>query len=113
MQLNPALTKKLYAAFAHLYRGRHKPKYASSMCWGFECGDGWYQLLYDLSQELSRYMAEHPEVDFEVTQVKSKLGTLRFHISNMDAQTARMIEHAQERASVTCEISGNYCSVFW
>ncbi len=103
--LNPTLTANLYAAFPQLYRGRHKSKYESGMCWGFECGDGWYQVLYDLSQELSDYLAEHPELDFEVTRVKSKFGTLRFHLNYRDAQTERMIERAQQRADITCELN--------
>jgi hypothetical protein len=104
--LNPTLTAKLYAAFPKLYRGRHKSMDESSMCWGFQCGDGWYQVLYDLSQELSDYLLEHPEIDFEVTQVKSKFETLRFHISYRDVETERMIERAQQRARTTCEITG-------
>lgn len=106
MQLDPVLTEKLYAAFPHLYRGRHKSKHESSMCWGVECGDGWYQLLYDLSQELSDYLAENPALDFEATQAKSKFGILHFHLSHRDEATERMIELARQRASVTCEVTG-------
>ncbi|MHB9118957.1 MAG: hypothetical protein ACYC2R_11880 [Burkholderiales bacterium] len=106
MQLHPELTEKLYAAFPRLYRGRHNSLYESSMCWGFECGDGWYPLLYDLSSELSNYLAEHPELDFEVVQVKSKFGRLRFHLSGYDVVTEEIIELACQRASVTCEFTG-------
>lgn len=77
------------------------------MCWGFACGDGWYQILDDLSQELTNYLAEHPELDFEVVQVKSKFGTLRFHLNHRDAATEKMVELAQQRASTTCELTGN------
>ena len=94
MQLSPSLTEKLYAAFPHLYRGRHKSMYESSMCWGFECGDGWYQVLYDLSQELNDYLEKNPSVDFEVVQVKSKFGVLRFHLDYRDTKTEQMISAA-------------------
>lgn len=106
MQLNPGLAEKLYAAFPRLYRGRHKPMEESSMGWGFECGDGWYQVLADLSLELSDYQAEHPEIDLEVMQVKSKFGSLRFHLRGGDAETEKMIERAGQRAAVTCELTG-------
>jgi len=72
--MHPTPTEKLGAAFPHLYRGHHKSIYESSMCWGFACDDGCYQLLYDLNQELSNYLAEHPTTDFEGTQVKPKFG---------------------------------------
>lgn len=106
MQLDPILAEKLYATFPHLYRGHHKSKYESSMCWGFECGDGWYQLLYDLSLELSNYLAEHPELDFEVVQVKSKFGILHFHLNGSDTATGKMIVLARQRASDNCELTG-------
>lgn len=106
MQLNTELAEKLYTAFPCLYRGRHKPMEESSMCWGFECGEGWYPLLANLSLELSDYQAEHPEMDLEVVQVKSKFGSLRFHLSGGDAETEKMIERAGRRASITCELTG-------
>ncbi len=106
MQLDPMLTEKLYEDFPRLYRGHSKTPQESSMCWGFECGDGWYRLLHDLSAQLTAYMAEHPELDLEATQVKSKFGRLRFHLNEHDAAIEQMIETAQARADVTCEITG-------
>lgn len=106
MQLSTNLSEKLYAAFPLLYRNRHKPSDESSMTWGFECGDGWFQFLQDLSQKLSTYQAVHPELDFAVEQVKSKFGSLRFTLIGGDAATEEMIEAACQRASVTCELTG-------
>ncbi len=105
--MNLELTEKLYSAFPRLYRGHHKPPSESSMCWGFQCGDGWYQVLYNLSQELSDYQAAHPDLDIEATQVKSKFGILRVHLNYRDVTIEQMIEHAQHQASVTCELSGD------
>lgn len=76
------------------------------MSWGFCCDDGWYQLLHDLSQKLSNYLAEHPDVDFEVMQVKSKFGILHFSLNYHDAATTKMIELARQCASMTCELTG-------
>jgi len=101
------LTENLYAAFPQLYRGRHKPPSESSMCWGFECGDGWYQVLYDLSQELSKYQTAYPTLNLEVVQVKSKFGILRVHLNYRDAITEKLIELAQQRAGATCEQTGS------
>lgn len=106
MQLATELAEKLYATFPHLYRGRFKSAQESSMCWGFECGDGWYQLLHDLSAKLSCFLSEHPEVDFEAVQVKSKFGKLHFHLSNHDPSTEAIIEAARQLSSITCEFTG-------
>ena len=106
MQLHPELTENLYTSFPHLYCNRHKSMDERSMAWGFECGDGWFQLLFDLSQELIVYQAEHPELVLGVEQVKTKFGALRFNLSGGDATTEKMIEAVCQRASVTCELTG-------
>jgi hypothetical protein len=35
----------LCADFPELFRDRHAPMTKTAMCWGFECGDGWYTLI--------------------------------------------------------------------
>ncbi|GAC1607826.1 MAG: hypothetical protein NVS3B3_11340 [Aquirhabdus sp.] len=73
------------------------------MCRGFECGNGWYQIIYDLSQEISGYHDLYPEMYFEVTQVKSKLGSLRFYVRGGDAVVRKMISRATLKAEMTLE----------
>lgn len=46
------LENKLCKDFPLLYRGRKKSLQESLMGFGFECEDGWYELLYDLSSKL-------------------------------------------------------------
>ncbi|MDO8177676.1 MAG: hypothetical protein Q7T62_05465 [Undibacterium sp.] len=103
--MNAALTEKMYRAFPYLYRGRTKPQDESAMCYGFECGDGWYQILYDLSQELTGHMLLHPFLDLELMQVKSKFGTLRFHLNYSDSSTEEIISRARRRADLVCEVN--------
>ena len=59
------------------------------MCWGLKYNNGWYQLLYYLSGELSNFLAEHRKLKFEVAQVKSKLRNLRIYLSSSDAVTEK------------------------
>ncbi|MEQ1666960.1 MAG: hypothetical protein ABL868_00750 [Sulfuriferula sp.] len=106
MQLNQNLTEQLYLEFPCLYRSRHKTMYESGMCWGFQCGDGWFQILYDLSQKLSDYLIQHPAVDFEVTQVKSKLGFLHVGLSFHNEDLRKLIGLACQQAQITCELTG-------
>lgn len=105
--MNPELTAKLYVAFPHLYRGHTKNMEESSMCWGFQCGDGWYQLLFDLSQTLSDYTEAHPELDIEVVEVKSKFGDLRFSLGVHDEGLKALIDDARTRAATVCELTGS------
>lgn len=104
--MNAEFTNQLYAEFPYLYRGRTRPTDESSMHWGFECGDGWFLLIRELSRDLMLYLENHPELDLEVTQVKSKFGTFRFHVRGGDDGVRRLVLQAQERAGIICELSG-------
>ena len=105
--MNATLTEQLYQDFPVLYRGRTKSPIESSMCYGFVCDDGWYQVIYDLSRELTDYFSSRPELDVEVVQVKSKIGTLRFHLDYRDTFTEEIISRAAIRADLICEITGD------
>lgn len=105
--MNQILAENLYVAFPYIYRGRHKSKFESAMCWGIECGDGWYQILYDLSQQLEDHRAKHPALDFEVFQVKSKMGRLRFHLNwPVAVVVSDIVSSACSRADTICELCG-------
>lgn len=104
--MNNELTEKLYAEFPTLYRGHTKPPEQSSMCWGFECEDGWFMLIHDLSRELTDYLEKHPLLDLEVIQVKSKFGSFRYDVEGGDETTARLIDDARERSRHVCELTG-------
>lgn len=50
------LDKQLVEKYPLLYRDRHAPMTETAMCWGFCCGDGWYNLIDNLSYLLcSKY----------------------------------------------------------
>lgn len=49
---------------------------------GCECGDGWYELLYDLCTEITETYKKHDKpVDITVEQIKEKYGELCFYYS--------------------------------
>lgn len=106
--MNKELDQKLCSEFPSIFRDRHGDKTSTLMCWGFECGDGWYNIIrglclsltynYDTAKDLKldgRVMLEYtkyddPEFDsyfwhhngsgdVVATQVKEKFGTLRFY----------------------------------
>ena len=46
----------------------------------FECGDGWFNLLYDLSKKIQRLINEKKiSKDFRVIQIKEKFAFLRYY----------------------------------
>lgn len=80
---------------------------------GFECGIGWCDILRDLSIKIQShmkccpdYMGEDP-LQFYVTQVKEKYGTLRFYCENACEHMDVYIDEAEERSGKTCEECGD------
>lgn len=47
--MTPELDKKLCKRFPVLYQDRHSPMSSTCMCWDFDCGDGWFEILWQLS----------------------------------------------------------------
>lgn len=84
----------------------------SCMAWGVAVGDGWYDLIYKLCEDI---MALNPPENFKVAQVKEKFGGLRFYIAfcsenklseNM-SEIERLIDVAEEESFKICECCGS------
>lgn len=99
--MSPDLDKKLCTDFPYIFKDRHGKIMDTAMCWGFDCDDGWFQIIYDLCSKIS-------ELDDKVyaTQVKEKFGTLRFYINGGDELIYDLIDKADQQSGVTCEICG-------
>ena len=79
------------------------------MPFGFQCGDGWFNILWRLCVDLEPLVAELEKETgerFEVLQVKEKLGTLRFYVSHHADPIDERIAEAQGESSRTCEVCG-------
>lgn len=63
--MTPELDEKLCKDFPLLYKDRRSPMNRTAMCWGFDTGDGWYKLIYDLSAKLEPLIAALPDDDCE------------------------------------------------
>ena len=109
------LEKKLYKKFNKIFTQKEL-----SLRWGFECDDGWYELIYSLCEKIQAYIDEVKCQQVIATQVKEKFGSLRFYIAfdllneddviddiHYDAIQA-MINTASEESLKTCEATGGY-----
>jgi hypothetical protein len=101
--MTPEKTKKLFDDFPQFFKPE-RPLTESLMGFGFEHGDGWFNLVYQLCQDLTKLDAE-----FEVLQVKEKFGTLRFYTTGIrgDIDAAYgLIDKAEKESGTICEICG-------
>lgn len=77
--------------------------------YGFQCGDGWY----DIIDSLAEYIERQP-VDMQVVQVKEKFGMLRFYytITNSEDEGYSYmingaVQFAKEMSAYVCEECGD------
>ena len=81
--MDKKLQDKLYKKYPKIF-GQHKlPMTQTAMCWGLECGNGWYKLIDMLCSQLQWDIEHNKYPQMEATQVKEKFGTLRFYNSGV------------------------------
>lgn len=84
MNKNNNLEKETIADCKILYCNAGLQMTKTCMCWGWECGKGWWQVLRRLSCELEALnllVYDKWKVRIQADQVKEKFGTLRFYYS--------------------------------
>lgn len=72
--------------------------------WGLECGDGWFDLLWELCEKLEPIVQD---LDFQVQQVKEKFSGLRFYCTHSGlSEIEQLIAEAEDKSYKTCENCG-------
>lgn len=109
--MNEENTAALLRDFPRLYGNPDEKGSLMSMHWGFECGDGWYRLLHDLSSAIEEQAFKQgldPDSPSwpKASQVKEKFGTLRFYMGSRSEEMGELIDAASERSAHTCEFCG-------
>lgn len=73
----------------------------SLLAFGFECHSGWYPLILECADKLSR--TDNPP---RITQVKEKWGTLNINTTATTDKQSAIINDIERRSSHICEICG-------
>jgi len=93
---------KLFTDFSQLYEDDFMHER------GFECKDGWFDLIYDLSSSLQK---QENASEIRVSQVKQKMGHLVYRVKNLTDEINKIITQTQNKAKETCEMCGSDNSV--
>ena len=75
--------------------------------WGFECGDGWFDIINELCCLIEHELKYNKELSVKVVQVKEKFGGLRFYINGGNEKIYGMISLAEQLSTITCEVCGS------
>lgn len=95
--------------FPNLYRDRYGDMRTTAMMWGFSCSNGWFPLIWDLSEKLEAEILKLPEESRTfccASQVKEKYGGLRFYMTTQTEKMDAYISEAESLSCRTCEICG-------
>ena len=99
-------TNELYERFPHLYRERTAPLESSKMAWGFQCENGWYKILYEMSTKIDKISVEGAYAPAITEVSRNKDGTLYVETRNLTPPVADIVTGATEQSRLTCE----YCA---
>ena len=99
------LQDKIYKEFYPIFEDRHKPMSETCMCWGLCVGDGWFDLLWKLCEDIKKALTPEEWKKFRVHQVKQKFAGLRFY-SDYHTEIEDIIRVAEEASYETCEACG-------
>jgi hypothetical protein len=113
------LDKLLCEKYPKMMVNRNKNMQETCMCWGFECGDGWFNILDQLMSNIQHHIdwnnqnfdkgyKQYKQVaQVTLDQVKEKFGTLRFYYTGGDDIIDGMVRMAESMSGCTCEECGN------
>lgn len=105
--MKPELENKLFEKYPKIFIQRTLNMRQTAMCFGCECGSGWYDLIDKLCNDIQTYLDAHPDVQqVEAVQVKEKFGGLRYYVDGGDNNTDLLIDIAERESYYVCENCG-------
>ena len=109
--MDSELDKQLCEKYPKIFVNRNGDMKETCMYWGLSVGDGWYDLIDTLCENIQSYIDNNssetrviPQIVAD--QVKEKFGTLRFYTSGGDRLIDGMIWFAESMSSRICESCG-------
>ncbi len=106
------LDRQLVEKYPKIFANRYADMKTTAMCWGFEHGDGWYQIIDRLCNNIQHHIDWQEKMGKSVpqvvaTQVKEKFGTLRFYYAGGDDYIFGLVSMAESWSAVACEECGS------
>jgi hypothetical protein len=81
----------------------------SPMVFGFDCNDGWFDLLDETLEKIKTHVLNNylPDLqNYTVRQIKEKWGGLRIELSVYDSELEKICDDAEAASFKICEVCG-------
>lgn len=104
-ELDEALVKK----YPKIFRDRYGDMKSTAMYWGFECGDGWYNLIDTLCSNLQFHTDKNGYPQVVTTQIKEKYGRLCFYCDFENVQSEKQVEFLMGTITFAEQFSTKIC----
>ena len=128
--MNQGLDQKLCEKYPKIFAMRNGKPSETNMCWGFQCDDGWYDLIDSMCAMIQHHINwREQQHDYDIqwnanpdnqprevmqpveqvvaTQVKEKFGGLRFYYRGGDEYIRGMVDFAEQFSCRICEVTGD------
>lgn len=105
--MNIKNTKLLLKKHPKIFKQHSLPPTETAMCWLFECGDGWYNIINILCKQLQWDIDNNREPQIEAIHIKEKYGILSFYVSPSSDRQSGMINLTETFSKHICEECGS------
>ena len=106
---NKEFEAKLVKDFPLLYADMYGDPAKTCLSHGLYIRPGWFDLVYELSSNINSLVSQFPKeimATYKVSQVKEKLGGLRFHMDEWTPEMMILIRKAESDSYHICETCG-------
>lgn len=104
--MSPELDKSLCEKYPLIFRDRNGSVMETLMCWGFDHGDGWYNLIDKMCYRIQSHINSTGAPQVIAVQVKEKFGRLNFYYDGGDEFIRGVVRMAEAMSEVTCMSCG-------
>lgn len=104
--MEPKKEKELFEKYPKLFRQKDLPMSQTCLCWGAECGSGWYDLIDTMCSTIENH-CKNAKLKCEFVQIKEKFGRLRVYEEGGDDFIRGVISMAEHISGRICERCGN------
>ena len=107
--MTPELQDKLLKKYPKFFAQKELPPAMTCLCWGFECKDGWYDLIEEVAKAAEKYNNDNPgipENDIQAAQIKEKYGCLRIYVNHAPDYIYDLLDKVERKSAKICEDCG-------